>query len=121
VRWHVDTTPNFKVGDPCPDGYIARAEWAEVHLKAGLKQKMCGRCLKWMFPHELSTKRFFFFASRTKHGVKEQFESVRCKSCANEKKPTKRKRPRKSLDTVPPSTQNTPSVSVAPSNETKDL
>src|SRR5580658_4318255 len=67
---HIDATPIFKVGDPCPDGYIARQEWAQVHLDAGLKQEQCGYCLLWKFPHELHHKPMHFMASRTKHGPK---------------------------------------------------
>ena len=37
---HISITPDFKVGDPCPDGYVDRHEWFEVHMKAGLKQKI---------------------------------------------------------------------------------
>ncbi len=51
--WHIDITPDFKPGDPCPDGYIARSEWAEVQMKAGLRQVVCGMCSRWQFPQEL--------------------------------------------------------------------
>jgi hypothetical protein len=48
------TTPDFKPGDPAPEGYLAWHEWAEVQHKAGLRQKECGRCGKWKYPQELS-------------------------------------------------------------------
>ena len=44
----------YKAGDPAPSGYLQQSEWAEVQLKAGLRQKECGRCGKWKFPQELS-------------------------------------------------------------------
>lgn len=52
----LDVTPDFKVGDPCPDGYIARQEWAAVQMKAGLKQEQCGSCNRWKFPFEMSDR-----------------------------------------------------------------
>lgn len=55
-RVMLDATPVFQVGDPCPEGYIARQEWAEVHHAAGLKQEMCSHCRKWKWPHELTDK-----------------------------------------------------------------
>ena len=56
----VDTTPSFKVGDPQPDGYLARQAWAQVHLDAGLKQKRCCQCSRWVFPHQLSGRTYTF-------------------------------------------------------------
>ena len=50
----LDVTPDFKAGDPQPDGYIARQEWAAVQMKAGLKQEQCGWCCRWKFPFEMS-------------------------------------------------------------------
>lgn len=44
----------YAPGDPAPDGYLAWHEWADVQIKAGLKQYACGRCVKWKFPQELS-------------------------------------------------------------------
>jgi len=35
---------NWKAGDPAPDGYVDRQEWAMVQLKAGLRQHRCQRC-----------------------------------------------------------------------------
>lgn len=55
-RVMIDETPTFKVGDPCPDGYIARQEWAQVHMDAGLKQTECASCSRLKFPHELSER-----------------------------------------------------------------
>jgi hypothetical protein len=52
----LDTVPIFKVGDPCPDGYVARIEWNKVHEKAGLRQIRCGSCGLWHWPHEMSEK-----------------------------------------------------------------
>jgi len=46
--------PTFKPGDQAPAGYLAWNEWAEVQLKAGLRQKTCERCWKWKFPQEMN-------------------------------------------------------------------
>jgi hypothetical protein len=84
LRGHIclDTTPVFKVGDPCPDGYIARQEWAQVHLDAGQKQMQCGGCGLWMFPHELNPKIFTTMASRTKYGQANiRIETQYCHEC----------------------------------------
>lgn len=63
-RVMIDATKDFKVGDPCPHGYVARQEWAEVHYNAGLRQKECCACMRWKFPHELSEKVLESFAYR---------------------------------------------------------
>ena len=42
----------YKVGDPMPDGYMDRFEWAEVHYKSGLRQKRCSFCGDLRFPTE---------------------------------------------------------------------
>ena len=42
----------FKAGDPRPDGYIARSEWAEAQIAAGVKAKHCKSCGRWRFPQE---------------------------------------------------------------------
>jgi len=36
------STQEFKPGDPRPAGYLAFHAWAEVQVKAGLKQERCG-------------------------------------------------------------------------------
>jgi len=51
---HLSWTPDYKVGDPMPDGYVDRQEWAEVQMKAGLKQEQCGGCSLWKFPFQMS-------------------------------------------------------------------
>ena len=51
---HLSITPDYKVGDPMPHGYIDRQEWAAVQMKAGLKQEQCGWCCRWKFPFEMS-------------------------------------------------------------------
>lgn len=48
------SSEGYKPGDPHPEGYLAEVEWADVQLKAGLRQRVCGRCGKWKFPQELS-------------------------------------------------------------------
>lgn len=59
-------TPDFKPGDPPPDGYNDWHAWAEVQAKAGLKQEQCCGCSRWFFPQELSGKVREFEAYRTK-------------------------------------------------------
>lgn len=55
VRWAcITSTPDFKVGDPRPEGYLAEHAWADVHLAAGLRQLSCAVCAHWYFPTELS-------------------------------------------------------------------
>lgn len=44
-------SPEFKVGDLPPDGYIARQEWAAIQYRGGLRQRKCS-CGKWRFPQE---------------------------------------------------------------------
>ena len=80
MKASIDGTPNFKVGDPLPDGYTARAEWAQVHLDAGLKQEKCCMCCKWYFPHELSG-RTSVAQSMTSRGVRVYRSQRICKEC----------------------------------------
>ncbi len=47
----------FKPGDPMPDGYMARAEWARVQMRAGYRQTYCKRCERWEFQQQKHTKR----------------------------------------------------------------
>ena len=44
---------NYKPGDMPPNGYCEWHEWADVQHKAGLRQVVCDRCLKWKFPQEI--------------------------------------------------------------------
>ena len=48
----VCSVPEFKKGDPSPSGFLAKMEWAEIQLKHGLRQEICGSCGKWYFPQE---------------------------------------------------------------------
>ena len=48
------TASHFKPGDQPPDTYLAWMDWAEVQLKAGIKQVQCGICGLWKTPQELS-------------------------------------------------------------------
>lgn len=52
----------FKPGDMPPpgNGYLEMQEWAEVQLKAGLRQKACGCCGAWAFPQQLAARKFVF-------------------------------------------------------------
>lgn len=51
---HPSFAGEYKPGDPEPAGYLDRQEWAEVQIKAGLKQVQCGLCNLWKFPQQLS-------------------------------------------------------------------
>jgi hypothetical protein len=53
---HICFAGTFKPGDPPPLGYCDWHAWAEVQMKAGLKQETCGYCGLWQFPQELSGK-----------------------------------------------------------------
>jgi hypothetical protein len=48
----VCVTGSFKPGDPCPDGYLDREEWARVQYRAGLRQSECPKCGRYYFPFE---------------------------------------------------------------------
>ena len=79
--------PEFKPGDPAPEGYLAWHEWAEVQRNAGLKQKQCGRCGKWHFPQGLSetVDRTEFTATRKGKGQRVVKETPVCKECEGKK------------------------------------
>lgn len=80
----LDVTPDFKVGDQMPEGYIARQEWAQVHMDAGLKQESCCSCGLWFFPHQLSEKIIVSYAikiSRKTGPEKVKLEDRICKEC----------------------------------------
>jgi len=72
--------PDFKPGDPAPEGYLAWHEWAEVQHKAGLRQKECCRCGKWWYPQQLSDQ-VHRYTARTAHGRKVAIESAVCNDC----------------------------------------
>ena len=42
---------DYKPGDPEPDGYIARIDWATVQHKAGIRQLYCWDCGKMYWNH----------------------------------------------------------------------
>jgi hypothetical protein len=50
---YVDEVPDFQPGDPAPDGYVERPEWARVQMEAGLEQSRCETCGLWKFPQEM--------------------------------------------------------------------
>ncbi len=80
MRASLDTTPNFKPGDPPPSGYIAWMGWAEAQHKAGFRQAQCGRCGLWKFPQELSGK-ILKSELRTARGKKVLIKEPVCKEC----------------------------------------
>ena len=44
---------DYKRGDPVPEGYLEKQEWAQVQHQAGLRQRRCPECKRWRFPQEL--------------------------------------------------------------------
>jgi hypothetical protein len=73
----------YKAGDPAPIGYLQQSEWAEVQLKAGLRQRECGRCGKWKFPQELSGMMDTCQAyTRRRGGLRLTLKSPVCLLCA---------------------------------------
>lgn len=79
--WHIDFVPEFKPCDPCPDGYIARQEWAAVQMKAGMKQVECGMCSRWQFPQELVPDLIIESEAMTSRGEKVKMTSRVCLEC----------------------------------------
>jgi len=53
---HILEQATYKPGDPAPQGYLARQEWAAAQYKAGLRQRQCGRCGLWNYPQEMSAQ-----------------------------------------------------------------
>jgi len=52
-RWKcILIMPEFKPGDPRPEGYLEGHEWARVQYRGGLRQRKCRTCGKWRFPQE---------------------------------------------------------------------
>lgn len=74
--------PDFKPGDPAPDGYLAWHEWAGVQHKAGLKQKACDHCGKFKYPQELSD-RSRPYRVQTATGDAVWIKSIVCNDCAS--------------------------------------
>ena len=50
---HFDAVPQYKPGDPRPEGYMQWHEWARIQHRAGLRQRRCPVCLRWRFPQEI--------------------------------------------------------------------
>lgn len=77
----MSVSQDFKAGDQPPgcNGYIDTQEWARAQMKAGLKQKPCGRCGRWKFPQQVA------LVSVTKlpdsHGRLHDVESITCNDC----------------------------------------
>lgn len=71
---------DYKPGDPAPIGYLEWHEWADVQIKAGLKQQQCGKCSKWFFPQELSDKTIETNA-RTAKGARVRLSDPVCIGC----------------------------------------
>lgn len=80
----IDATPPFKPNDPAPEGYIAWHDWAEVQIKAGLRQKQCAFCSLWKFPQELS-ETVLKSKLQTSRGKTVEVESPVCKDCEPKK------------------------------------
>ena len=82
------TQQEYKPGDLPPKGYLAWHEWAEVQRKAGIKQVMCGRCMKWKTPQELSDTVDKSYPFKIKNGEKVvvEFSSPVCRECDETRK-----------------------------------
>ena len=50
---HLLLMPDYKTGDPAPEGYLQWHAWADIQMKAGVRQTHCDRCGKWHFPQEV--------------------------------------------------------------------
>lgn len=74
-------SPEFKVGDMPPAGYLDWHEWAEVQHKAGLRQVECGACGKWQYPQQLSGKNTEFMA-KDRRGKEHKMTMALCLICA---------------------------------------
>ena len=48
----LDVSDVYQPGDLPPLGYNQWHEWADVQVKAGLRQQRCSQCGKWKFPQE---------------------------------------------------------------------
>lgn len=85
--WHITIMPEYKPGDLPPEGYLQWHEWAEVQLKAGIKQTECPTCCLWRTPQELSTREVTYTAFNPKRGSIQlsAFQCAKCfeKECAN--------------------------------------
>lgn len=51
---HLTFTNDYRPRDPQPDGYVDRADWAQVQLRAGLRQRRCVACKRLGFPQQLA-------------------------------------------------------------------
>lgn len=82
--------PTFKPGDLPPEGYLEWHEWAEVQRKAGIRQRVCGKCGRWKTPQELSGE-IVRTEARTSRGVRHVIEDPVCTKCvARRAEPVKR-------------------------------
>lgn len=77
---HLLVMPEYKPGDPAPEGYLQWHEWADVQAKAGLKQVECVRCGRWKFPQELSAT-VQRWEARDRRGKVVQQEGAVCLKC----------------------------------------
>ena len=72
---------DYKPGDQPPIGYLDRQEWAEVQMKAGLRQRQCSKCSKWCFPQQLSSD-VNVHIGKDSLGRTVRIEMAICKVCA---------------------------------------
>jgi hypothetical protein len=70
---------DYKPGDMPPTGYIARQEWADVQMKAGLKQVPCNHCGKWLFPQQVARETTRVL--RNSMGAPVNVKGYVCKAC----------------------------------------
>jgi len=51
----IHISEEYEPGSQPPSGYMAKWEWAMAQMKAGLKQRKCRGCGKYLFPQERHT------------------------------------------------------------------
>jgi hypothetical protein len=73
---------DYLPGDPSPSGYLETQEWAEVQIKAGLRQSACCKCGLCKFPQELSDQYVRTQARTSKGEIVKLIDPV-CLDCAD--------------------------------------
>lgn len=89
----ISITNEYKPGDQPPNDYIDHQEWANVQMKAGLKQQRCSQCSLYCFPQEIySVERRTTIAYRTKRDAMNEENPIEvvedfitCNKCAKQK------------------------------------
>lgn len=80
-RVNLDWIDGCKPGDPPPEGYNDWHAWADVQVKAGLRQEACAGCSLYKFPQELSGEQHTMDATDSR-GNRVQLVMPVCSDCA---------------------------------------